>query len=237
MKVIFFGNSITKGDIGESFVNLFIEEHPDWMIKNAGENGDTLRNVSYRVRREIEKNSDFDVIVLEAGHNDIILPYFDKRGLLFRLALRYLARRGRKPVDPKRFHAKYAQLIEFIQSKSDAKIILTTIGCINENLSSILNLKRLDYNNAIVKIADDYHCLVADISHEMESVLTETGQTDYLLNSFLNAVYFDSRKCQTDGGADRMSRERNLILTIDGIHLNSAGAMLYKQTIERAINR
>jgi len=34
-----------------------------------------------------------------------------------------------------------------------------------------------------------------------------------------------------------MSRERNLILTIDGIHLNSAGAMLYKQAIERAINR
>ena len=237
MKLLFVGDSITKGVIGASFVDLLKEEYPDWIIKNAGENGYTLRNVSYRMAREIEEDPDYDFIVIAAGHNDIILPYFDKRGLFFRFAFRYLLRNGRRPVDPKSFHRKYAQMIQGIQSKSNAKIILTTIGCINENLSSIPNRNRIEYNESIVQIANDYHCLVADVSREMESVLTKTDQTDYLLNSLLNAMYFDKKKCRVDGGADRMSRKRNLLLTIDGIHLNSAGAMIYKQTIEYQINK
>jgi lysophospholipase L1-like esterase len=237
MKLLFVGDSLTKGLIGASFVELLKQDHPDWIIKNAGENGYTVRNVSYRLGKEIEKDSDYDFIVIEVGHNDIILPYFDKRGLFFRFALRYLLRNGRRPVDPKTFHRKYAQMIQSIQSKCNAKIVLTTIGCINENLSSVPNQNRIEYNESIVKIANDYHCLVADVSGEMESVLIETSQTDYLLNNFLNTVYFDKKECRTDGGAERMSRKRNLRLTIDGIHLNSAGAMLYKQTIECQINK
>ena len=237
MKLLFVGDSITKGIVGASFVDLFKEAHPDWIIKNAGENGYTLRNVSSRIAREIEEDAGYDFIVIEAGHNDIILPYFNKRGLFFQFALRYLLRNGRRPVDPKTFHRKYEQMIQSIQSKCNAKIILTTIGCINENLSSIPNRNRIEYNESIVKIANDYDCLVADVSGEMESVLTVTRQTDYLFNNFLNTVYFDKKKCRTDGDADRMSSKRNLRLTIDGIHLNSAGAMLYKQAIECQINK
>ena len=236
MKILFLGDSITKGEIGKSFVDLFKNEYPGWIIKNAGVNGDTLKNISDRVASEIETNPGYDFIVIEAGYNDIILPYLDTKGLLYRFALRYLYRRGRRPVKPEKFQVKYAQMISFIQSKSNSTIILTTLGCINENLSSIVNLQRAYYNDSIVKIAKDYRCIVADISHEMESVLKSGSQTDYLLNSILNSMYFDRRRCQSNGGADKLSRKRNLLLTIDGVHLNSAGAMIYKQTIERQIN-
>ena len=236
MKILFLGNSITKGEIGQSFVDLFRNEYPGWIIKNAGVNGDTLKNISDRVASEIETNPGYDFIVIEAGYNDIILPYLDTKGLLYRFALRYLYRRGRRPVKPEKFQIKYAQMISFIQSKSNSTIILTTLGCINENLSSIVNLRRAYYNDSIVKIAKDYRCIVADISQEMESVLRSGSQTDYLLNSILNSMYFDRRRCQSNGGADKLSRKRNLLLTIDGVHLNSAGAMIYKQTIERQIN-
>ena len=70
-----------------------------------------------------------------------------------------------------------------------------------------------------------------------QRVLKQNYQTDYLLKHFLNSAYFDLKKCQETGGADKLSRKRNLILTIDGVHLNSAGAMLYKQAIEIQINR
>ena len=236
MKILFIGNSITKGEIGESFVDLFKEQHPDWIIKNAGVNGDTLKNISYRIAKAIEENN-YDFIVIEAGFNDIILPYLDKRGLLFRFAFRYLVRKGRRPVTPEKFQVKLSQMIDFIQSKSNSKIILTTLGCINENLSSDINLKRIDYNGFIVKVANDYHCLVADIAYEMDSVLNKSIQTDYLLKNFLNTVYLDKKRCRNDGGADRLSTKRNLSLTIDGVHLNSAGALIYKQTIERQINK
>jgi lysophospholipase L1-like esterase len=86
-------------------------------------------------------------------------------------------------------------------------------------------------------MAYNYHFLIADISHQNQLVLEKNYQTDYLLNNFLNSAYFDLKKRQETGGADRLSRKRNLILTIDGVHLNSAGAMLYKQAIEIQINR
>ena len=235
MKILFIGNSITKGEIGQSFVDLFKNQYPDWIIKNAGVNGDTLKNISDRIAGELETD-EYDFIVIEAGYNDVILPYLDTKGLLFRFALRYLYRRGRRAVKPEKFPVKYAQMISFIRSRSNSTIILTTLGCINENLSSAVNLKRIFYNDSILKLAIDHDCLVADISHEMESVLKSGSQTDYLLNNLLNSMYFDRRRCQRNGGADKLSRKRNLLLTIDGVHLNSAGAMIYKQTIEKQIN-
>ena len=98
-----------------------------------------------------------------------------------------------------------------------------------------MNLKRILYNDAILKLASEHDCLVADVSHEMELILKSGSQTDYLLNSLLNAMYLDRRRCQRNGGADKLSKKRNLLLTIDGVHLNSAGAMIYKRTIEKQI--
>ena len=80
MKLLFIGNSITKGTIGKSFVDLLKEHHPDWVIKNAGVRGDTLKNISDRLTIEILINPDYDFIIIEAGHNDIILPTFKTRG-------------------------------------------------------------------------------------------------------------------------------------------------------------
>jgi lysophospholipase L1-like esterase len=237
MKVLFIGNSITRGVIGKSFVDLFISQYPDWIVKNAGVNGDTLKNISRRITKEIKSEPDYDFIVIEAGYNDIILPYLDTKGLLFRFALRYVYRNGRKPATPEKFERKYSQMIDFIRSESSSNIILTTLGCINENLSSVSNSKRTYYNDSIIKVATEHHCMIADVSGEMESVLKATRQTDYFLKNILNLIYFDKRKCKRDGGADKLSRKRNLILTIDGVHLNSAGAMIYKQTIEKQINK
>ena len=236
MKLLFIGNSITKGEIGQSFVDLFKEQYPDWEITNAGVNGDTLRGISSRVAKEAESNN-YDFIVIEAGYNDIILPYLDKKGLLFRFAFRYLLRKGRRPVGREKFHVKYGQMIDAIRSKSNSKIILTTLGCINENLSSEINSVRTEYNDLIVKVAHEHDCLVADIAGEMESVLKKARQTDYLLNNFLNSVYFDKKRCKRDGGPDKLSAKRNLSLTIDGVHLNSAGAVIYKRAIEQQINQ
>lgn len=235
MRLLFIGNSITKGEIGESFVTLFENQYPDWIIRNAGVNGHTLKNISDRIEKELDVESAYDFIIIEAGYNDIILPYLDTRGLLFRFGLRYLHRQGRRPVDAQKFGVKYGQMIDFIQSKCDSKIIMATLGCINENLSSAVNLKRRDYNEAIFQIAADHHCLVADVSLAMETVLLGRVQTDYLLDSFIDTIYFDKKICRKAGGAQSLSERRHLLLTIDGIHLNHAGALIHKETIEEVM--
>ena len=80
-------------------------------------------------------------------------------------------------------------------------------------------------------------CLLADVAVEFDRVLQDSVQTDYLMDNLINVLYFDAKKCRKPGGADTLSKKRNLQLTIDGVHLNSAGAKLYKQTIEKKITK
>ncbi|NRF40240.1 GDSL-type esterase/lipase family protein [Pedobacter foliorum] len=237
MKILFIGNSIIQGVLGESFVKLFARENPNWIIKNSGIGGDTLTNVSERVITELSHDAGIDFIVFESGYNDIILPYFNKRGFLFRLALKFLLFRGRNPLsDPIAFKAEYKKIVGKMKEITSAKIVLMTLGCINENLQFELNIKRLEFNQIIREIAEEKGCLLADVGQQFEFVLSQRNQTNYILKSFWNSVYFDRKACNTTNGAKKLSSKRSLQLTIDGVHLNSDGAEIFKSVIQTQIN-
>jgi lysophospholipase L1-like esterase len=235
MKILFAGNSITRGQIGESFVTSMQVNNPTWNIYNAGVDGDTLKNISDRLIDILSDGTRYDFVVIEAGHNDIILPQFDKKGMLFQYALRHLLRSGRQPLRIEDFKTEYLKMVKLLTAKTTTNIVLTTLSCINENLLSETNLIRIEYNKAIKDIAHQTGCILADISDEFDTILKESNQTDYLLENFLRSVYFDKKECQQKGGAEKLSTNRKLRLTIDGIHLNKEGANLYKKTIERII--
>ncbi|RZL42687.1 MAG: SGNH/GDSL hydrolase family protein [Pedobacter sp.] len=236
MKILFIGDSITLGLVGESYVKQIGLENPHWKIKNAGIGGDTLSNISERVINELKQDVDFDVIVFEAGYNDIILPYFNSRGFLFRIAYKFLISKGRNPLSESRaFKAEYKGIVKKMKNITKARIVLMTIGCINENLGSKLNSKRLNFNRIIREIAENSDCLLADIASEFELILYQSKQTDYLLKNFWNSIYFDLKACTTPGGSNQLSSKRNLELTIDGVHLNYKGAEITKNVIEKQI--
>ncbi|KQS37784.1 hypothetical protein ASG14_19725 [Pedobacter sp. Leaf194] len=67
-------------------------------------------------------------------------------------------------------------------------------------------------------------------------VLNESNQVNYLLNGFWNSVYFDHKACKTTNGSNELSSKRNLRLTIDGVHLNSNGAKIFKSVIDKQIH-
>jgi len=237
IKILFAGNSLTKGQIGESFVEKIKFDNITWEISNAGVDGDTLKNISDRLQFIISNNSMFDFIVIEAGHNDIILPQFKEKGLLFKYALQHLLRKGRQPSSKDNFRTEYLKLITYLKTKTEAKIILTTLSCINENLNSKTNQLRKEYNNIIKTIAQQANCIIADVSEEFDKILKMNNQTDYLLENFLNSVYIDKKICGKPNGSDRLSEKRNLKLTIDGIHLNKEGARVYKEIIEQTLKK
>ena len=235
MRILLAGNSLTKGQIGESFVASMQFDNPTWNIHNAGVDGDTLKNIADRLVSILSDDPKYDYVVIEAGHNDIVLPQFAKKGVLFQYALKHLLRNGRQPLRIEDFKAEYLKMIKELRTKTTANLILTTLSCINENLLSETNLIRIEYNKAIRNIAKWTDCILADISEKFDTILKESNQTEYLLKHFLHSVYLDKKVCQQAGGAEKLSKKRNLRLTIDGIHLNKEGANLYKQTIERII--
>jgi hypothetical protein len=47
MKILFIGNSITQGVVGESFVKLIALENPSYVIKNCGIGGYRYQSLKY----------------------------------------------------------------------------------------------------------------------------------------------------------------------------------------------
>lgn len=235
MRLLFAGDSIVKGSLGVNWVKQLADDHPDWSVTNAGKNGDTLGKVAERLEQALIDNATYDVIILLAGANDILLPSLHERGFFFRLAGEHLVKKGYTPLpDPVSFENKLQETIDMIRIKSNAAIILMTLGCMNEANSFSLNHTRKKINRVIRDVASQKNCLLADTGALMDGCLQQFRTTDYFLEGFFRVNLFDKISCLL-GNPDRLSKKRNLQLTIDGLHLNSRGAGIYRQEVEAVL--
>ncbi len=237
MKILFIGDSITRGSVGVSYVKLCEAKCKNVSIVNAGVNGDTLNIIATRLIRILIQEPSFDYIILQAGYNDLILPVFKAKGGLFRFGYRRQIKKGATPllnaVDVENF---YSSVIEQIMRLSSGKLILTTIGPVNEWQDDPLNRVRLRYNDSIRKVAGYYKCLLADTAEVFDNEIASAAPDSYFLNNFWNVVILDRLTCMFPNAADKLSRKRNLKLTVDGIHLNSRGAAIFSETVLKLIS-
>lgn len=234
MKVLFIGDSITRGTKGVDWIKMIEKDHPYWTLENAGVNGDTLNKLSERLKSHLNKSSNYDVIVFQSGMNDILLSMFKHRGFWFQKIYRQQIKSGNIPLSPKEFEILLKHTMDYIQKNSEAQIVLPTLGCINEYLLAESNAKLFSYNSIIKKIAQEYDCVLADVSEAFQNELSKKKTQDYCADSFSNTTFLDSISCNM-GLADILSNKRQLHLTIDGIHLNKKGAAIFKEKIEKAI--
>ncbi len=236
MKVLCIGDSGTRGSVGVSYVKAIAAAHPEWQVENAGVNGEPITSIGKRLLQKLDKGNTYDVIVLQGGANDILLPTFAGRGFWFKQALAHCRRIGRNPL-PNAAHYEKAlrEILEATQSRTKAKLVLTTIGCLNENLRGGLNNQRRAYNDVIRRVAREYGCRLADPSGPMDRLLSQRQTRDYFLESFFYTAFSDEIVCKLPGGADWLSRKRGLHVTIDGGHLNSTGANLFRRALEEQL--
>jgi lysophospholipase L1-like esterase len=234
MKILFIGDNLIRGTRGVSFVRPLARRYPGWQFVNAGINGEPLLSIGRRLRRELAAGSVYNVIVIGAGTNDLLLPTFLERGAWFRGAARHQLRQGHQPLaTAERFERSYRQLVQHLRSHCRAQLVLLTLGCVGEKLDTNLNRLRQQYNHAIRRVAAAYECAVADAGTRVEEHLRQPGP-DYLMRSFFNTAIGDALHCLV-GRADALSRRRGLRLTIDGGHLNSRGAALFGRAVEEQL--
>ena len=235
MKVLFIGDSLIRGSVGMNWVKRIAIKNPDWIVENAGEDGDTLIKIKQRLDKKLERNQ-YDVIFFEAGMNDLLIPAMADKGFLFRQARKYLLAKGHNPLsEPVAFEKEFRQCIYDIKKKTTANIILTTLSCMNESLEDSLNKKRCIYNHTIRDVAKETGCGLVDAGALFDGYLRRCRTKNYFLESFLNTKYFDKFQCSVLGCPDYLSRKRRLHLTIDGMHLNSRGANIYRDETEKQI--
>lgn len=234
MKILFIGDSLFRGNTGINLVAQTVQEHPGWQVVNAGVNGETLNKISSRLKAKIEAGDVYDIIVLEGGANDILHPEFGRRNFWFRQAAAHLRSQGHDPLSPPEFENHLRELLQYLQVRTPAKVVLVTMGCLGENLGSALNTQRNVFNDIIRKLAREFSCALADPALKVDALLNRKQTRDYLLENFFNTAFLDLMRCRF-GQADQLSKKRGLFLTIDGCHLNNQGAAIFKREIEKQL--
>jgi len=225
--LLFIGDSITEGKLGINFVDMIKCRYPDYCYHNKGKGGDTLLEVIERLVKILkEDRHQYFVIVIEAGHNDILLPYIKQRWSFMNI----------KKVTPiTQMGTLLDQSLKTISSLTTAKIILTTLSCIGEIYNSQLNQKRRLINEQIERVGYKYNTHIADVSTAFDEIIINSSSSSYFLDNPINLAidYFRSKKSRW---ADKISGRRNLNLTIDGAHLNNKGAQIYCREISKILD-
>jgi len=231
-RILLTGDSITRGNLGWSYVALLQTQFPKVEFVNLGQDGDTLSGIHRRTREFLSKDSQFDFVIIVAGHNDIILPTLTERGSFYRLIPQQLARQGSVPTrDLVHFDQTYRQFLNDIRRTFSGKLVISTLSFVNEHPLSPTAQLRLVYNHGIRKIARENDVQLADVGLVFDQYLQGVSGIDYFMKSLLAPVTADLWASRSAKALSAISRRRGLHLTIDGVHLNPRGAELYAETL------
>lgn len=229
-RILFTGDSITAGKLGRSYLDLLTLQFPDYQLVNLGQDGDTVYGIMNRTVAHLQEDSGYDLIVISAGHNDIILPAFMQKTNTHRMIVDDLKKKGSIPAEGlNEYLSTYEAFIDSIQDAFSIPIIITTMSCLNEDLSTSTNEKRFQYNQGIRELGEKNNIGLVDVGEQFNQILRESDCRDYFMSNLLESVLLDSWRSKTTKAADKLSRSRLLHLTIDGIHLNSKGAEIYSK--------
>jgi len=233
MKILFIGDSITNGKLGASFVKLIAQSDAEIQITNLGKDGETLNIIVDRLLNHLKVESGYDYLVFQGGYNDIILPFFNTKGDLFSRVYEQQIQNGFIPLTSSNDFSEFLKTnISDIRRLFNGKIILLTIACVGEDLNSELNRQRNEFNDIIKNVAADDNIYLADTQIEFDKFLIGKTQAAYCLDNLWSVIWWD--KLRKD--PDKLSKKRNLYLTIDGVHLNNRGAEIFAKCIKKQIN-
>jgi lysophospholipase L1-like esterase len=226
-RILFVGDSITEGKIGIGYVDIIQRNFPEFQCQNYGRGGDTLSGIFTRLFKILKADTEYyDVLIVEAGHNDLFLPYVKSKWKFTSI---------RKVTPLNKIESVYNNGLEMVGLLSKAKIILTTLSCLGEDFSSQINQKRRFINDKIKEIGSKHEAYLADVSSVFDKILRKSFSSYNLIDHPLNMVldYFRSKRTNL---VEKICKKRGLVLTIDGGHLNSKGAMIYAKEISRILN-
>lgn len=238
---LFAGDSLTEGVQGESYVErvgqaLRARRGTECPIVNAGRSGDTIRSLLARIDEPLQRYQPHWVI-LAVGVNDVWLPWLSDRSLGWWLGLQARRLRGEPPPtrDLDQAASLYRTLIGRVR-QAGARVLVCTCSPLGEQINSPLNQQLARLNGIIQRAAVDNGAPVADVWQTFVETLAPLEKPSrYVPGEWLFAWLDRRRLSQTS--PDEISRRRRLLLTYDGLHLNSRGADLWAQTILRALTQ
>lgn len=232
-KLLLLGDSLTAGHPGVGYPGMMARLGCRYEAAAEGRGGSTVSETRWRLSPLLATH-DPGALLVEVGANDILIPFFHRRGGSWKKMARNLQFHGSVPMTtPETFMDTYGDLLQMVPD--GVRVVLATIACLGETLGSDLNRSRNRYNTVIRKLAEERGAGLADVALAFDGELRNLeSPSNYFLDRH-SSVFVDTLITAPEAGADYLSRRRGLHLTMDGVHLNSRGARLYAETVLSAL--
>jgi isoamyl acetate esterase len=204
-KIVFLGDSLTEGVDGASYLRALGEllagdgRLPPIDLINAGQGGDTVRNLARRVSRDVVPHAP-DSVVVFVGVNDCRTWYVRRSPptLATGRSGYYFARRKGiwRAMTPQRFERGLRALVDDLRARTEADIALCTPATASESRDPRAERMLDQYANAVRRLARERNCALIDVRAAMLEAIDQSS----------------------------LSATSGLRLTIDGVHLSVLGA-------------
>ena len=222
MKIALIGDSLTEGRPGVSFFNILKEKFPNITFDNFGKPGESVKSLYTRLLKT-KLDIDYDISFLWIGVNDVYSKLLSVQA---------------QPVakDHNEFKDYYEKILDLVLVSSK-KVVAVTPALVGENTNNAANHEIKELNVLIQSITrNQENVSFLDIQSVFFSDLAKVNSSDYISTKVMR-VMVDVFFYKKPSRIDRLSKERGLHLTLDGIHLNSTGAQIVAEIYASEIKR
>lgn len=228
MKIAFVGDSLTKGIPGSSYFAILHKKLPQHRLINLGRGNDTIVSLYHRLARLRLGNDPFDLAFLWVGVNDV-----SKEGSwTFRVG--NALRRQPRSQSLDEFQAYYQKTLVLL-CRHARRVIAVAPLMKGEAFDSEWNRQIDVLANIIERLTTQYRPVeYLDLRPTFYAKLANKQASDYLQENPLR-IALDILTLWSDARVDKKAVERGLHFTLDGVHLNSAGAEIVADMFSKAV--
>jgi lysophospholipase L1-like esterase len=229
VRIAFFGDSLTSGIPGSSYFALLRRQFPDDTLLNYGRGNDTVVSL-YRRISAMQFGEPLDLAFLWVGVNDV--PRSDRWP--FRVFNTLIGQRRAR--DLAEFRACYMATLDLLCDNAKHVIVAPPV-LRGENLASRPNRCLEALAESIEEVTAGYTQVeFLNLRAIFAGELAGRPISDYVLGNPFR-VLLDALTLRTDERIDTKAAARGLHLTLDGVHLNSAGARLVAEELTRIVGK
>ncbi len=228
MKIACIGDSLTQGIPGASYFDLLRESLPQHRWINLGKGNDTIVSLYRRLAQTSFDDAPFDLAFLWVGVNDVS----QESAWWFRLA--NTLRRQPRSQSLTEFRACYQKTLDILVRRA-RRVIAVTPLLKGEDVDSEWNRQIDILARTIAEMTTHYEAVAyLDPRPAFYAELANRQTSDYLQESPLR-IALDILALWSDARVDEKAAKRGLHSTLDGVHLNSAGAALVADMFSKAV--
>jgi lysophospholipase L1-like esterase len=227
MRIAFFGDSLTSGIPGSSYVSIMRRRLPGYTLVNLGKGNDTAVSLHRRVAA-MRFDGPFDLAFLWVGVNDV----FGHSVWVHRTFNTLMGQRRSR--DLGEFRACYRATLDLLCQHA-GRVVAVSPLVRGEDPDNRWNRGLTVLSGAVEELASRYGQVeFLDLRPAFFQVLADSPPSGYVPRG-PHRVVLDALTLCSDEQVDRMATRRGLRLTLDGLHLNSAGARLAADAFVRVI--